>query len=159
MVCCRILPTRAELATLRPSPAAADTPFRATWAGRFPGTPWLPLRFASLRDTRFLQYPACGGYPEVNHLSHGIKWASGLSMQHVVALIVEIAVAVTLTVDDRDTTLPYAPSANCIYLLYNLAPAGVGGPFGRLQHNTHEESLESPEATLRDYAAWSLVTV
>ncbi|KAK1720903.1 uncharacterized protein CLUP02_15117 [Colletotrichum lupini] len=82
-------------------------------------------------------------------------------MQHVVVLVVAIAiaVAVTLTLDDRDTTLPYVPSANCIYLLSNLAPAGVGGPLGRLQRNTREESLESPEATLRDYAAWSLATV
>ncbi|KAI3544506.1 hypothetical protein CSPX01_05631 [Colletotrichum filicis] len=53
-------------------------------------------------------------------------------MQHVVALVVAIAiaVAVTLTLDDRDTTLPYVPSANCIYLLSNLAPAGVRGPLG-----------------------------
>lgn len=83
----------------------------------------------------------------------------GFSMQHVVALVVAIALAVTLTVDGRDTTLPYALFVNCIYLLYNLASAGIVGPLGRLQRNTREESLESPEATLRDYAVWSLATV
>ncbi|KAK1699868.1 hypothetical protein BDP55DRAFT_626556 [Colletotrichum godetiae] len=151
--------TWAELATPRPSPAAANTPFRVTWAAHsleLPSCPCASHSYGILASSNTQLVEVILNSTAYHMASSG---QVGFSMQHVVALVVAIVLAVTLTVEDRDTTLPYAYFANCIFLLYNLTPAGVGLLLRQLQHSTRDESLESPEATLRDYAAWSLATV